>query len=212
MGPPLLMLAGAGGRGTAFLPLASRWKAQYRCLMPDPTPPYAAEEAAEIMLRQLTAAGIDTFHVLGVSLGGCMAQQVAVQAPDHVLSLTLSATFVRMDDATYARVNALRDARLTLPGDAFLLKWFSLLFGDAPWPRGATAPPRDTFAAQTEAALAYDGTATVPGIRCPTCVTYGTDDALIPPALSIALAQAIPGATAQPYPGGHMHWQALSAP
>ena len=52
-GAPLLMLAGAGGRGAGFMPLARRWRAQYRAYMPDPCAPFAPEEAARGLLARM---------------------------------------------------------------------------------------------------------------------------------------------------------------
>lgn len=211
-GPPLLMLAGTGGRGAVFLPLARRWQARYRAVMPDPAPPYAPEESARHAMQAMKMAGMASFHVLGVSLGGCVAQQLAIQFPANVLSLTLCATFARMDAPTRAKIAALRDARLALPDPAFLPLWLNALYGSAAHPpMAAMDTPPALFAAQLEAAMAYDGTSLLRAIRCPTRVTYGRDDSLIPPTLSAALAEGIDGAATEAYPGGHMHWMYINS-
>ena len=86
-GAPLLMLAGAGGRGAGFMPLARRWRAQYRAYMPDPCAPFAPEEAARGLLARMREAGVERFDVLGASLGGCTALAMAALAPERVRCL-----------------------------------------------------------------------------------------------------------------------------
>lgn len=138
-GAPLLMLAGAGGRGAGFMPLARRWRAQYRAYMPDPCAPFAPEEAARGLLARMREAGVERFDVLGASLGGCTALAMAALAPERVRSLTLCAAFARLDEETAGRLAALRGRRLALPDDAFDAEWMDLLYGDMPRPREAAA-------------------------------------------------------------------------
>lgn len=211
-GAPLLMLAGAGGRGAGFMPLARRWRAQYRAYMPDPCAPFAPEEAARGLLARMREAGVERFDVLGASLGGCTALAMAALAPERVRSLTLCAAFARLDEETAGRLAALRGRRLALPDDAFDAEWMDLLYGDMPRPAGSGGMPADALAAQLEAALAFDGRPLLPRIRCPVCVTFGREDRLIPPRLSRELARGVAGAALEAYPGGHMHFLALQAP
>lgn len=213
-GAPLVMLAGVGGRGAAFLPLARRWRARYESFLPDPTPPYAPWDAAEATLRLLDVAGVgETFHLLGASLGGCVALAMAARYPARVRTLTLCATFATLDGETRAGLLCLREARLVLPEETFLPLWRAALYGDAPCTEiGRAAVPAEAFVRQLDAALAFDGRALAPRIRCPACVTCGEDDRMIPPRLSIALAELIPGARLETHPGGHMHWLALASP
>lgn len=209
-GPPLLMLAGTGGSGAIFLGLARRHKDRFAAVMPDPAPPFAPAESARALHQAMAEAGMGAYHVLGVSLGGCTAQQLAAQYPASVLSLTLCATFARMDAQTRDEIAALRDARLSLPDAAFLPRWLDALYGNTTHPVVTTLDtPPDVFAAQLDAAMAYDGTDALWAIRCLTRVTYGQADSLIPPRLSLALANGIAGAEAVAYPGSHMHWTAI---
>lgn len=206
-GEPMLLLAGAGGSGAVFLGLARRWRDNYRCLMPDMEPPYETEAAAHAMVRRLDAVGVASFHVTGVSLGGCIAQQIAAQYPERVLSLTLCATFARLEGEGRERVARLREDRLSLADEAFLPRWMDYLYGDTPRPSlRAMDTPAEVFAAQLDAALAHDGRPLLSAIACPVRVTYGRDDRLILPELTIALADGILGAECEAYPGGHMHW------
>lgn len=209
-GAPLVMLAGAGGKGSVFLGLARRWKQVFRCMMPDPEPPFQSEAAALHMLSRLDAEGIDTFHLLGVSLGGCVAQQMAAQAPRRVHSLTLSATFAQLDAPAREVIQPLKQDCLTLSDDALMRRWLQLLYGEAAPPPAPGVLDRIAFASQLDAALAHDSTQLLPHIHCPVHITYGEEDRLIPPHLSLALADSIPQATVQAYPGGHMHWLALA--
>ena len=210
-GEPLLMLSGAGGRGSVFLPLARRWQASFRVLMPDPEPPYEPDAAAHAMIRRLENAGVGSFHLLGVSLGGCVAQVLAALWPERVLSLTLSATFARLDDPARRTIEALRDLRRTGGDEAFAAAWSAALYGEDAAPRlPARGFAAKSLCAQLDAALSYDGTALLSRIRCPARITLGVDDRLIPPALTAALAADIRGASLMRFAGGHMHWLRLA--
>ena len=57
-----------------------------------PEGPYTAREMADDALQVLDEAGVDRAHVLGASLGGMIAQEVVVLAPERVDKLVLGCT------------------------------------------------------------------------------------------------------------------------
>ncbi len=100
-GPPLLMLQGLGtdARGWALQRLA--FGRRYRCIAPDnrgvgrtgPVPgPYSLDRMAFDALSVLDAEGIKSAHVIGASMGGIIAQILAVLHPDRVNGLVLACT------------------------------------------------------------------------------------------------------------------------
>ena len=108
-GPPLVMIQGVGAHGTAFNPQVEILKAHYTCLTFDNRGIGASQPAAkELTLPQMardTLALMDhlgwySAHVVGHSLGGLIALEVALTAKDRVRSLTLLNTFANGADAT----------------------------------------------------------------------------------------------------------------
>jgi 3-oxoadipate enol-lactonase len=106
-GPPLLMLQGLGvdHRGWALqrFPFGRR----YRCLAvdnrgvgesADAPHPFSLEQMASDAVAVLDAEGVATAHVLGASMGGVVAQMLAVRNPQRVRSLVLACTACRHHD------------------------------------------------------------------------------------------------------------------
>ena len=106
-GPPLLMLQGLGvdHRGWALQRFA--FGRRYRCLAVDnrgvgasahAPRPFSLEQMASDAVAVLDAEGVPTAHVLGASMGGVVAQMLAVRHPQRVRSLVLACTACRHHD------------------------------------------------------------------------------------------------------------------
>src|SRR4051794_30272254 len=100
-GSPVLLLMGFGNSGQLWRPVAERLAAKHRVLIVDnrgtgqsdsPKGPYTVPEMAADAVAVLDAAGIDKAAVYGVSLGGAIAQEVAITHPGRVRSLVLGCT------------------------------------------------------------------------------------------------------------------------
>src|SRR5262245_46017672 len=105
-GAPLLPIPGLGDDHHVFGPLRQAAKGQHRLIPADngaagvsaeAPAPYGTAEMAQDALAVVEQLGVGRFHVLGVSLGGAVAQQVALQAPDRVASLVLVSAWGRTD-------------------------------------------------------------------------------------------------------------------
>jgi pimeloyl-ACP methyl ester carboxylesterase len=103
-GPAVLLIQGAGLVGEGWRPQIDGLSAEFSVFAPDNrgTGGSAAGERAvtiEAMARDalaiMDAEGVPHFHVVGHSMGGLIAQAVALAARDRVLSLALLCTFVR---------------------------------------------------------------------------------------------------------------------
>jgi len=215
-GAPVLWIQGLGAEHTAWSAQLARFSAAYRCIAPDSrdvgrsaraAAPYtlgdvAADYAA--LLRGLDAAPA---HVVGLSLGGAVAQRLALDYPEVVRSLTLVSTFAHQGPRQrelliawreiYARVDVVtfyRQANCWLFSDRFFARPRNVenvlrYVAESPY----TQEP-DAFARQIDAALAHDARARLPELRVPTLVVVGEQDPLAPPSLARELAAAIPGA------------------
>jgi aminoacrylate hydrolase len=101
-GPGVLLLQGVGVIGAGWGPQIEALQGSFTCVAIDNrgigqstlgAGPLSIEAMADDALAVADAAGIDRFHVLGHSMGGIIAQQVALRALPRVMSLSLLCTF-----------------------------------------------------------------------------------------------------------------------
>lgn len=165
-----------------------------------PAPPYSLEQMADDAAAVLDAAGVGSAYVFGVSMGGLVAQELALRNRERVRGLVLGATHVggreaaRMDPAAWAVLRGGDPAALApwthQPGmaQAVLAHDLAVKRAHAPQPAG--------FRAQLEAMLAHRGTwgrlGELAGV--PVTVLHGSADRLVDPANGRILAAALPGA------------------
>jgi aminoacrylate hydrolase len=111
-GEPLVFIQGVGLHGEGWRPQTDVLQRAYRCVSFDnrgmgASQPLAGEltmeQAAADTLAVMDAASIASAHLVGHSLGGCIAQQVALASPSRVKSLALLCTSARGADATDLR-------------------------------------------------------------------------------------------------------------
>ncbi len=158
---------------------------------------YAADVATLI-----EAHGDGAALVAGVSIGGMIAQNLALDRPDLVAGLLLSNTGAKIgDDETWdARLDALETHGLGAMAEAVLERWFSRSFqtGRVAELEGyramLTRTPAEGYAIASRALKAADLRERVGAISAPTLCLAGSADLATPPDLVRALADAIPGA------------------
>lgn len=174
-----------------------------------------ADDAARL-LKQL---GVRRAHVLGASMGGTIALELALRHPRLVRSLVLACTWAKADARFIRTVEAwVRLARTVTLEERFRDVLFPMVYSPAFFERpGALreglirvlAYPFPTTAEglerQARGLLAWNGARVkdLGRIKAPTLVLVGRDDILTPPAFSRALARLIPRATLRILPGGH---------
>ncbi len=165
-----------------------------------------AEDAAGL----LTAQGISRAHVLGISMGGMIAQELALSHPEKVERLVLCSTYCGGTHAIRPSPSTLRTmmqiAGAGTPEEAARLT-VSLCFtpefaqanpeGIERWVKQVlrSPTPPESQVRQLQAIAAFDTFDRLPGIRSPTLVLHGKRDILIPPGNAPILAHAIPGAS-----------------
>lgn len=225
-GEPLLLVHGLGADHRAWIMQRRAFGTRYRCIALDnrgvgssdkPVGPYDLEVMARDALRVLDATGHDSAHVVGVSMGGILAQIIGVRAPERTRSLTLACTACRhlpwrrellaewIDVAEREGMGVfVRDNIRWLMGPRSLRRIWPLATFLAPLV--VNVPPHG-FAAQARAILATDDAMAdeLAAIRVPTLVTVGSQDILTPRGDSEELAERIPGAELVVIRGGaHM--------
>ena len=97
-GEPLLFLHGLGGSMRDWEPQVAAFSPKYRMIRVDvrghgvsdkPKGKYEVEDFTSDAIAVLRAAGVDRAHIVGISMGGMIALQLAVDAPAMVRSLVL---------------------------------------------------------------------------------------------------------------------------
>ena len=183
--------------------------------------PYTLEDMAQDLVALLDALGIEAAHIVGVSMGGMIAQLIAIGHPRRVLSLTSMMSTVGGPNVVQAQP-ALSAALVAPPGRTrderveHSVENRRLIFGtvmpfdeDRARAKAERAVDRcfspDGAARQLAAIIAApDRTAALRLLPMPTLVIHGDEDPLIPPANGRQTAAALPGARLILIPGmGH---------
>ena len=225
-GPPLLLIMGMSGTslhwGEPFLDLL---RADFDVIAYDhrgvgaSTPldgPVTTREMADDAAGLLAALGLDDAHVLGISMGGMIAQELALNHAERIRTLALGCTYCGGEGSALAseqdlsglveamgsgdRERALRagweinvSAAYAADDDAYA-KFRAIAM------RRAVALP-----VIMQACAAHDTNARLPEIGAPTLVIHGTDDRLLPVQNGKLIASRIPGAQLEIFDGvGHL--------
>lgn len=216
-GPPLLLLAGLGSDSRCWGLVLPGLGRRCRVIAPDNrgsgrTLPRNIETAIEILaddaVTLLDVLGIESVHLLGHSMGGFAALNLAARWPARVSSLILAATAPRNS----VRNNLLFAGQAeALEADWDRAEWFRTFFYwihtrkffedetafraalklalEDPWPQ----TPED-FRGQVRALARYDGSRDLAAVRARTLVLTGRQDIIFSREESSEAAAAIPGA------------------
>ena len=212
--PPVLLIMGLAYPAAMWFRLVPALAARFRVLRVDnrgagltgdvPGAPYTVETMAGDCLAVLDEAGSASAHVVGISMGGLIAQELALSAPERVRSLCLMATHPGIAHAVLdpAAIAVLMSRGEMTPQQAAEA---SVPFNYAPatprarieqdWAvRFPLAASPAGYLAQVTGTSQWDGLERLPSIGMPTLVLHGELDRLVPPANGERIAAAIPGA------------------
>lgn len=224
-GYPLLMIRGLGSNADHWYSQLPALAAKYKVVVfdnrgiarsSDPGGGFGAADMAADALGLLDGLKIARAHVMGLSMGGMVAQELAIMHPKRIKGLVLACThpggenqvrpsreveklFIEMVYAatTQSKINAastLFDPK-TLDERPELAAEYAQVSLKHP------AGP-EILIKQWKAVLAHDAYDRLPRIKAPTLVLTGDADVLIPPGNSRILAERIPGARLVIAPGG----------
>lgn len=226
-GEPLLFLNGLSGDHLYWRSQFRLFGKRYRCLAVDNRDvgqsryadgPYSIRDLAGDLTEWMEYLELPPAHVVGLSLGGAIAQELALAAPGRVKSLVLMNTLARADDWFRGTLRAFELIRRQVADtaaffDAILPWWVSHRFFEqserVSWLRALLRqnpyPQRlDGFLRQLEALGRHDAAERLPQIACPVLVMGGEDDCIAPPRFSREIQALIPQAQLIVSPGaGH---------
>jgi 3-oxoadipate enol-lactonase len=228
-GEPLLLIQGLGGNslhwGEGFLGgleedfelilFDNRGAGRSAALASEHTIADLARDA----LGLLDALAIDSAHVVGISMGGMVAQELALAAPERVRTLTLGCTFPGGPEATMtdmAVVGMLAEAVLSGDQERTLRVGYEVMIAAEYGAQegayelyselaGQYPTPVPVLMAQLSAIMGHDTSERLGEIAAPTLVIHGTEDRLLVAANGELTAKLIPGARLELLEGsGHM--------
>jgi len=163
-----------------------------------------ADDAAGL----LDALGIASAHVYGVSMGGFIAQELALRHPYKVRTLILGCTSCGGRQSVVASQEhiTLMASLAQSPPEEAAEKGLSLLYSEEfiahkreeliqrTLASAHLRPPPDAFFRQMQAAIHHKTYDRLPQIRCPTLIITGSDDKIVQSENSRILVERIPGA------------------
>ena len=236
-GEPLLMINGIGAARDSWSRQIGDLSARFRCITFDnrgvgesivPAGPYTTREMADDAARVLSAAGINRARVLGVSMGGAIAQELAINHSHLVDRLAVVCSWAACDRYLERCFVIMKEMALSEgrkgPGWSIPVQRFLSLIGFtqgdfshavveiddleaavADSVKAGKEQPYAGFVAQADACLTHGARDRLSAIAAPTLILAGDEDIFTPLPLSQALANAIPGARLQIMKGcGHV--------
>lgn len=228
-GEPLLMIMGLAGSHTGWIFQRRAFSKHFRVIALDnrgvgktdkPSGPYSIRLMAEDTVGLMDHLSVEKAHVLGASMGGYIAQELAIKHPERVKKLILACTYAREDktgghSSEYFTGLGLvegcpADELRKTPIRKVLCTEFPLAFNNILY--RVSLPPlmsiyarlkaTEGVAAQFHAIVGHDTLERLQMIRAPTLVITGTRDRIIKPSSSEVLARGIPNAKLVKIEGG----------
>jgi 3-oxoadipate enol-lactonase len=228
-GPPLLLIMGMSGTrhhwGEPFLQLLRQDFEVIACdhrgvgASSRMQRPFTIAELADDAAALLSALQLESAHVLGISMGGMVAQQLALRHPHRLTTLTLGCTYCggpRSALPGEETTRVLRDALLTRERERAVSAAWQVNVSAA---FGADQEARESFIAigmrhavasvvvleQMRAISLHDTSERLAEIETPTLIVHGTDDLMLPVENAHLIAELMPNARLEIIQGaGHL--------
>jgi 3-oxoadipate enol-lactonase len=224
-GPPLLLIMGMSGTFSHWAePFLDELRSGFEVIAYDhrgvgESGPLEGELTTAGLARDaaglLAALEVQSAHVLGISMGGMVAQELALAHPERIRTLALGCTYCGGEGSSLAspqiiqrlvegmssgdRAFAVRTAWEVNVSPAFVDDEAFETF------RATRAVPVPVIMAQMQACLAHDTSARLSELRMPTLVVHGTADQMIPVENAHVIHDHIPGSRLEILDGvGHL--------
>lgn len=214
--PPLVLIGGWASYRWIWFRQVPTFKEKYKCIVFDnrgagksskPDYPYTIEMFAADTVGLMNALDIENAHILGISMGGLIAQQIVISYPEKVRSLIISSSHfggpnqIPMDDKTMALLIALPTETLSKEqamemrlqatfSPQFLQENRDMMEQIDTW---AGKHPTPVFAQvhQSSATGAFNAESELKKITAPTLILHGNNDRAVPTKNGELLAESI---------------------
>jgi pimeloyl-ACP methyl ester carboxylesterase len=210
-GAPIVLVPGLAGGWPLAFPLAQRLARRHEVFLFDlrgeraaAAAPSSVSALADDVAELIEALRLERPTVLGISFGGAVALELAIEHPERIGSLVLQGAAARFRNSLGAAIARRVLERFPLPNDnRFLNQFFNLLHGSKPTPgpmvdfvvEHCWETDQSAMAQRLALLDAFDVVDQLWRIDVPTLVVAGSRDVIVPPAHQKALAAAIPGAS-----------------
>ena len=230
-GPVLLLIQGLSGTHLAWgEPFLGELEGEFQLIVydhrgiglsADAGGPFTIADLAGDAAGLLGHLGIERAHVIGVSMGGMVAQELALGHPDLVLTLTLGCTYAGGEGSRLTDPAVIQRLMVaSMSGDrelALRTGWevnASAAFAAAPGnyeefrEMAARLPaPIPVLLQQMQATLAHDTSSRLASLDVPTLVVHGDEDQMLDVSNAGQIAALIPGARLETFEDtGHLFW------
>lgn len=233
-GTPLILLMGFGADGDVWEKHVAIYEKHFNCIVLDnrgvgksgqPQGPYSTTMMAKDTIAVMDHLNIGSAQVAGISMGGAIAQSLALNHPERVSSLCLISTWPKFNNYAKTVYENLKKIRLVAAPDDFMELLQLWIFAPPYYDdnlgelkegqRGAAenVNPQSQlgFDGQLDACIGHNSVPRLHEIQVPTLITIGMMDIFTPPAFSDILHEKIAGSLIERFPtGGHVHhWEDL---
>jgi pimeloyl-ACP methyl ester carboxylesterase len=212
-GEPVLLIMGLGYTSEMWHRVVPALSPSYRVITFDnrgvgrtdqPPGPYAIATMADDSAAVMDAAGLERAHVFGISMGGMIAQELALRHSARVRSLVLGCTNCGGAETIQAsaEVISVLNARATMTPEEGVWAMVPYVY-DRATPRERieedlairvrTFPRAESYLAQLSGIMEWGSHNRLSAIRVATLIIHGLNDKLVPPENGRVLAGAIPG-------------------
>ncbi len=192
-GEPLVLIVGLATDISEWEGIIDWLAKKYRVLAFDnrgagrtdkPDAPYSIDMMADDTAKLMQALGIEQAYILGVSMGGRIAQAVALRYSERVKKLVLVSTSAR----------SIKSWR----------RYFYGILSGMPIFRSKYPQPRYAFRRQLQASSDYNGSGKLHTLHMPTLIMHGKNDKTVPYTLAEKMHAGIQGSNMLTFEGGHM--------
>lgn len=233
-GAPLVLLMGFGADGNVWEKHVAVYEQHFQCILIDnrgvgksgqPPGPYTTAMMADDTAAVMRDAKIEMARIAGISMGGAIAQELALRYPQMVQSLVLISTWPRFNQYAKTVYENLKKIRLSAKPEDFMELLQLWIYAPPFYEHSFEALQADQntsaqdehrqsqagFEGQLDACIHHDTVERLAQIKVPTLITVGNMDIFTPPVFSEMLHKGIEGSEYTTFPdGGHVHhWEDL---
>ena len=233
-GEPLLLIMGLGAPGGVWEKHINEYKKHFRCIAADnrgagesdkPAGDYTTEQMANDALGVINALGIDKFHINGISMGGAVAQKIAINNASRIKSCIITASWAYCGNYMKNVFEMLKTTRSNMSyanfSQMFLLWLYSAKFYGDNFDaieesiqnniNDLSPMTRHAFESQAAACMSHDTRESLDKITAPVLITAGDKDIFTPIECSRYLHENIKDSRLEVFEGyAHTHhWEDL---